>query len=96
MQNVEVLNEARATKIVVSCAHCFNTLSNEYPQLGGNYEVVHHTQLLNRLVRDKRLTPIAPIEGTGPSLGDAGAGSVTYHDPATSAGTTGSTSRRGS
>jgi Fe-S oxidoreductase len=83
MQNVEVLNEAKATKIVVSCAHCFNTLSNEYPQLGGTYEVVHHTQLLNRLVRDQRLTPIAPIEGTGPSLGDAGAGTgtVTYHDP---------------
>ncbi len=92
MQNVEVLNEAKATKIVVSCAHCFNTLSNEYPQLGGTYEVVHHTQLLNRLVRDKKLTPIAPIEGTGgptlsdagagaDSAGSAGAGTVTYHDP---------------
>jgi Fe-S oxidoreductase len=62
MQNVEVLNEMKATKIVVSCAHCFNTLSNEYPQLGGNYEVVHHTQLLNRLVRDKKLTPMAPVD----------------------------------
>jgi Fe-S oxidoreductase len=90
MQNVEVLNEARAKKIVVSCAHCFNTLSNEYPQLGGNYEVVHHTQLLNRLVRDRKLTPIAPIDG-GASLSAAGAGAgaaasagaatVTYHDP---------------
>jgi Fe-S oxidoreductase len=54
MQNVEMLNEVGATKIVVTCAHCFNTLKNEYPQVGGNYEVVHHTQLLNRLVREKR------------------------------------------
>ena len=48
-----------ATKIVVTCAHCFNTIKNEYPQLGGQYEVLHHTQLLNRLVREKRLTPVA-------------------------------------
>ena len=76
-QNVEVLNEAGATKIVVTCAHCFNTLKNEYPQLGGDYEVVHHTQLLNRLVREGRLTPVAP-----PSENGAGAGTaVTYHDP---------------
>ena len=56
---VETLNEAfgdRATrKIVVTCPHCFNTLSNEYGDLGGHYEVIHHTQLLNRLVRDRRL-----------------------------------------
>ena len=71
--NVETLTEAGATKIVVTCAHCFNTLSNEYPQLGGSYEVVHHTQLLNTLVRDKRLVPVAPVEGSGRS--------VTYHDP---------------
>jgi Fe-S oxidoreductase len=63
MQNVEVLNEMKATKIVVSCAHCFNTLANEYPQLGGTYEVVHHTQLLNKLVREKKLTPVAPVGG---------------------------------
>ncbi|HST80430.1 MAG TPA: (Fe-S)-binding protein [Kineosporiaceae bacterium] len=88
MQNVEMLNEVKAKKIVVSCAHCFNTLSNEYPQLGGNYEVVHHTQLLNRLVREKRLTPIAPVEGSGAGPlsaagagGTAGASLVTYHDP---------------
>ncbi len=42
----------------MTCAHCFNTLRNEYPQLGGDYEVVHHTQLLNRLVREKRLVPV--------------------------------------
>jgi Fe-S oxidoreductase len=73
-QNIETLNEAGATKIVVTCPHCFNTLKNEYPQLGGNYEVVHHTQLLNRLVRDKKLVPVAPPAGTK-------ALSVTYHDP---------------
>ena len=75
MQNVEVLGEARATKIVVTCAHCFNTLKNEYPQLGGHYEVLHHTQLLNRLVREKRLTPVAPVAP------DAAPSAVTYHDP---------------
>jgi len=75
-QNVEVLNtvfegrEAGTRKIVVTCAHCFNTLGNEYPQLGGDYEVVHHTQLLNRLVRDRKLVPVAPV-----------AEDVTYHDP---------------
>jgi Fe-S oxidoreductase len=77
MQNVEVLNESKAKKIVVSCAHCFNTLSNEYPQLGGTYEVVHHTQLLNRLVREKRLIPIAPVDG----LAASATSEVTYHDP---------------
>jgi len=70
MQNVEVLNEIKATKIVVTCPHCLNTLKREYPQLGGNYEVVHHTQLLNDLVKAGRLTPVAPVSQ-----------SVTYHDP---------------
>ncbi|NDZ97560.1 4Fe-4S dicluster domain-containing protein [Streptomyces sp. SID6673] len=75
-QNIEMLGEVFATapeqrkKIVVTCAHCFNALGNEYPQLGATYEVVHHTQLLNRLVREKRLVPVAPL-GEG----------VTYHDP---------------
>jgi Fe-S oxidoreductase len=73
-QNVEVLNgvfEGRAVrKIVATCAHCFNTLANEYPELGGRFEVVHHTQLLNRLVRERRLVPVAPV-----------AEDVTYHDP---------------
>ncbi|AFA75628.1 putative iron-sulfur binding reductase [Gordonia polyisoprenivorans VH2] len=75
-QNIEMMNEVFSTapqqrkKIVVTCAHCFNALGNEYPQLGATYEVVHHTQLLNRLVREKRLVPVAPL-GEG----------VTYHDP---------------
>ncbi|MEO8830366.1 heterodisulfide reductase-related iron-sulfur binding cluster [Lapillicoccus sp.] len=80
-QNVETLNEAGATAIVVTCAHCFNTLKNEYPQLGGRYEVVHHTQLLNRLVREKRLVPVSR-PGDASSAGAAStAEKVTYHDP---------------
>ncbi len=70
MQNVETLNEAGATKIVATCPHCFNSLAKEYPQVGGRYEVVHHTQLLNHLVESGRLTPVTPVEGL-----------VTYHDP---------------
>jgi Fe-S oxidoreductase len=68
--NVEVLGEAKATKIVATCPHCFNTLANEYPQLGGVYDVVHHTQLLSRLVAEGRLTPVTPVDAR-----------VTYHDP---------------
>ncbi|HEX2704189.1 MAG TPA: (Fe-S)-binding protein, partial [Candidatus Lustribacter sp.] len=83
--NVEMLGEVKATKIVVTCAHCFNTIKNEYPQLGGHYEVVHHTQLLNQLVRDKLLVPVSRPDG-GPSMSSARnaastAASVTYHDP---------------
>ncbi|MEU8193067.1 (Fe-S)-binding protein [Microbispora amethystogenes] len=69
-QNVETLNEAGVKKIVATCPHCFNTLANEYPQLGGTYEVVHHTQLLAHLVEEGRLTPVTPIEEK-----------ITYHDP---------------
>ena len=80
-QNVELLDEAGAKKIVVTCAHCFNTLKNEYPQAGGTYEVVHHTQLLNRLVREKRLVPVAR-PGEASTAGAAStAEKVTYHDP---------------
>ena len=49
-QNVETLDEAGVTKIVANCPHCFNTLRNEYPDYGGSYEVIHHTQLLARLI----------------------------------------------
>ena len=55
-ENVETLNRYRPKKIVASCPHCYNTLKNEYPQFGGNYEVVHHTELLEDLVRSGRLT----------------------------------------
>ena len=79
--NVEVLNEAKATKIVVTCAHCFNTLKNEYPQVGGQYEVIHHTQLLNRLVRDKLLIPVTRPDQADTSNVASTAETVTYHDP---------------
>ncbi len=55
MPNIEMLNGMGVTKIITQCPHCFNTLLNEYPQLGGNYEVVHHTQLLEQLIADGRL-----------------------------------------
>ncbi len=73
MQNVETLNSitrAEPLKVVATCPHCFNTLANEYPQLGGHYEVVHHTQLLGKLVEEGRLTPVEPVDKN-----------VTYHDP---------------
>lgn len=75
--NVEALTEAKAQRIVVTCAHCFNTIAREYPQVGGRYDVVHHTELLDRLVGEGRLTPVARPDG------DAGADAdvVTYHDP---------------
>jgi Fe-S oxidoreductase len=69
-QNVETLNDAGVKKVVASCPHCFNTISREYPQLGGNYEVIHHTQLLARLVEEGKLTPTGSIEEK-----------LTYHDP---------------
>ncbi|GAA2468382.1 (Fe-S)-binding protein [Streptomyces macrosporus] len=57
-------------KIVATCPHCFNTIANEYPQLGGHYEVIHHTQLLQHLVDEGKLIPVTPVEGL-----------ITYHDP---------------
>jgi Fe-S oxidoreductase len=73
-QNVETLNEAfgdrKVKKIVATCPHCFNTLGNEYSQLGLEVEVVHHTQLLAHLVATGKLTPVQPVDG-----------GVTYHDP---------------
>jgi Fe-S oxidoreductase len=79
--NVEALNEAKATKIVVTCAHCLNTIKNEYPQVGGRYEVVHHTQLLNRLVRDRKLIPVSRPDEADTSNMASTAETVTYHDP---------------
>ena len=75
MENAETFKEAKAGKVVTTCAHCLNTLKNEYPQIGVELEVVHHTQLLNRLVRDGRLTPVAPPEGS------VAGRTITYHDP---------------
>jgi Fe-S oxidoreductase len=74
MQNAEVFKETKVKKVVSTCAHCFNTLKNEYSQFGVELEVVHHTQLLNRLVREGRLTPVAAESG-------AAKRSITYHDP---------------
>ncbi|MBA6439654.1 MULTISPECIES: (Fe-S)-binding protein [Streptomyces] len=83
-QNVEMLNMAfgeddedesskkpkSAKKIVATCPHCFNTIANEYPQLGGEFEVIHHTQLLQHLIDEGKLVPVTPVEGL-----------ITYHDP---------------
>ncbi len=84
-QNVETFGEFGVTKVVVTCAHCFNTIKNEYPSIGGSYEVVHHTQLLNRLVREKKLVPVArPSDTPGMSTAKnaaSTASTVTYHDP---------------
>ncbi len=74
MQNAEVFKETKVKKVVSTCAHCFNTLKNEYAEFGVELEVVHHTQLLNRLVREGRLTPVA-AETSAPKK------SITYHDP---------------
>jgi Fe-S oxidoreductase len=69
-QNVSTLTEVGARKIVATCPHCFNTIANEYGQLGGHFEVVHHTQLLAQLVATGKLTPVQPLDG-----------GITYHDP---------------
>ena len=70
--NREVLNAYEAKKIVTACPHCFNTLKNEYPELGGKYEVIHHTEFLKSLLDEGRLT----IEG-----GQFKGKKITFHDP---------------
>jgi Fe-S oxidoreductase len=75
MQNAEVFKETGAKKVVSTCAHCFNTLKNEYSQLGVELDVIHHTQLLNRLVREGKLTPVAPADSA------LNGQKITYHDP---------------
>ena len=70
MPNIEMLNGMGVRKIITQCPHCFNTLKNEYPQLGGNYEVVHHSQLLESAHRRRQLdVSMATLEER-----------VTYHD----------------
>ena len=72
MMNIETLNMYGVKKIVAACPHCFNILKNEYPELGGNYEVVHHTQLLAELIQTGRLK----LKGGGEFKGKR----ITYHD----------------
>ena len=72
MTNIEVLNGYEVKKVVTTCPHCFNTLKNEYPSLGGNYEVLHHTQFLKQLLDDGKIT----LEG-GTFRGKR----ITFHDP---------------
>jgi Fe-S oxidoreductase len=55
VSNIEVLNSYNIKKIVTTCPHCFNTIKNEYPSLGGSYDVIHHTQLLDQLIKDGRI-----------------------------------------
>ena len=69
-QNVETLNAANVKKVITNCPHCFNTIRNEYPEYGGTYEVIHHSELLADLVRTGRLTPSEPVNAL-----------ATYHDP---------------
>ena len=72
ISNIEILNGYDIKKIVTTCPHCFNTLKNEYPELGGNYEVMHHTQFLVSLLNEGRLS----IEG-----GKFNGQRITFHDP---------------
>ena len=69
-RNIEILRAQNFQKIVTTCPHCFNTLKNEYPRLGGNFEVVHHSQILSELVGSERLQGAGKIAAT-----------ITYHDP---------------
>ena len=72
LTNIEVLNGYNIKKIVTTCPHCFNTLKNEYPELGGNYDVIHHTQFIRTLLNEGRLT----VSG-GAYKGKR----ITFHDP---------------
>src|SRR5690606_30269842 len=71
-QAVETLNRYQVTKIVTACPHCLNTIDNEFPQYGGEYEVIHHTQLIDDLLKNGKIRPEAS------KAGDVGA--ITYHD----------------
>jgi len=72
LTNIEILNTYGVKKVVTACPHCFNTLKNEYPGLGGDYEVVHHTQFLKQLLEEKKIS----LEG-----GQFRGKRITYHDP---------------
>jgi len=73
MKTIERMNHYNIKKVVTSCAHCFNAIANEYPQLGGNYEVIHHSQLIEELIASGKISL-----GEGTALKN---GKVTYHDP---------------
>ncbi|MGO1520394.1 MAG: (Fe-S)-binding protein [Sphingobacterium sp.] len=73
MMNIQLLESYKITKIVTACPHCFNTLKNEYPELGGNYQVIHHTQLIQSLIDDGKLKPADGHVFKGKR--------ITYHDP---------------
>jgi len=72
IQNIQTLNGYRIKKIVTACPHCFNTIKNEYPVLGGTYEVLHHTELINQLIKEGKLK----LQGGGEFKGKK----ITYHD----------------
>jgi len=72
-QNIQVMEAYGVKKIVTGCPHCFNILKNEYPELGGNYEVIHHTQLINELISGGKLS----LQGGGSFKGKK----ITFHDP---------------
>lgn len=72
LRNIQILNGYKVKKIVTACPHCFNTLKNEYPDLGGNYEVVHHSMFLQQLINEGRIK----IEGGGEFKGKK----ITFHD----------------
>lgn len=73
MMNIQVLDGYEVKKIVTACPHCFNTLKNEYPELGGNYEVIHHTQLIQELINQGKLA----LKDGGTFKGKK----ITFHDP---------------
>ena len=70
--NIEILNRYKIKKIVTACPHCFNTLKNEYPEFGGNYEVIHHTTFLQQLIDEGKIK----MKGEGSFKGKT----ITYHD----------------
>ena len=70
--NIEILNSYSIKNIITTCPHCFNTIKNEYPELGGNYNVIHHTTFINNLIKENRIS----ISG-----GFYKGKRITYHDP---------------
>lgn len=73
MSNIQILDGYNVKKIVTACPHCFNTIKNEYPSLGGNYEVIHHSELIQSLIEQGKLIPEGGHDFTGKK--------ITFHDP---------------